>query len=153
MQNCNQTIADNSTFCPYCGTEIAQDAYSTNDPYVTVIDNDTEGFGESDIRANKGMAALSYLGFLFLIPLLAAKNSKFARFHVNQGLVLFIIEAAISIATNLLSAILSPFVVLFGLISWAVSVAGLVFTIIGIVNACQGKTKKLPVIGEITLLK
>lgn len=40
-----------------------------------------------DAQENKGMAVLAYL--IFLIPLLAAKESKFARYHTNQGLVLF----------------------------------------------------------------
>ena len=32
------------------------------------------------------MAILAYFGILVLIPILAAKDSKFARFHANQGL-------------------------------------------------------------------
>src|SRR3954470_1008619 len=44
----------------------------------------------SDIEQNKVYAILAYLGPLFLVPLLAAPNSKFARYHANQGLVLFL---------------------------------------------------------------
>ena len=47
---------------------------------------------DSDIQANKTVAALSYLWILFLVPLLLKRDSKFAQFHAKQGLVLFIIE-------------------------------------------------------------
>ncbi len=47
----------------------------------TVVDPDVEKF--------KGLAVLAYI--FFLIPLIAAPNSKFARFHANQGLLLFIL--------------------------------------------------------------
>ena len=44
----------------------------------------------NDVQSNKVMAILAYFGILFLIPLLAAKESPFARYHTNQGLVLFL---------------------------------------------------------------
>ena len=91
------------------------------------------------------MALLAYLGFLFLIPLLAAPNSRFARYHANQGLVLFILEAI----TSAISFI--PFV---GWIPGGIlGIFGLVLTIIGIVNAANGQAKQLPLIGGITILK
>ena len=51
----------------------------------------TEEFEQEDIQNNKTMAILAYIGILVLIPIFAAKESKFARFHANQGLVLLII--------------------------------------------------------------
>ena len=45
-------------------------------------------FDNQDIQNNKIMAILSYFGILVLVPILAAKESKFARFHANQGLIL-----------------------------------------------------------------
>ncbi|MEK7123853.1 MAG: DUF4870 domain-containing protein [Patescibacteria group bacterium] len=45
---------------------------------------------EKDIQENKIWALLSYLGILFLIPLLLKKESKFAQFHARQGLVYFV---------------------------------------------------------------
>ena len=41
---------------------------------------------------------LSYLGILWLIPLLVEKNDKIVRFHVNQGIVLCIFYVIGSIA-------------------------------------------------------
>ena len=50
----------------------------------------TTQFDPRDIEQNKLMAILAYLGILVIIPILAAKESKFARFHSNQGLILLI---------------------------------------------------------------
>ncbi|MBR3753942.1 MAG: hypothetical protein IKK49_02415 [Clostridia bacterium] len=89
------------------------------------------------------MALLAYI--IFLIPLLAAKDSKFARFHTNQGLVLFI------------GAILSSVITVIPIIGWIIApIAGLAITvlaIIGIVNALGGKAKELPIIGKFKILK
>jgi hypothetical protein len=43
-----------------------------------------------DIEHNKIFAVLAYIGILFLVPLLAAPQSRFARYHTNQGIVLFL---------------------------------------------------------------
>ena len=95
------------------------------------------------------MAVLAYIGILFLIPLLAAKDSKFARFHANQGLILFLAGIVASIASGILVWI--P--VIGWLISILLSIALLVFMILGIVNAAQGKAKELPLIGGIKILQ
>ena len=96
----------------------------------------------------KVFGVLGYIGILFLIPLLAGKT-EFSRFHANQGLVLFIVDAVASVAATALAFI--PFV------GWiASSVLGLaifILAIMGIVNAAQGEMKPLPVIGGIQILK
>ncbi|MGI6508084.1 MAG: hypothetical protein ACOX4A_06835 [Saccharofermentanales bacterium] len=102
------------------------------------------------------MAILAYFGILVLIPLFAAKESKFARYHVNQGLVLFIAEVAYGIVYAILSSIIWA-------ISWRLyfitriigifSLVFLVLSVIGIVNAVNGQAKELPVIGKFKILK
>lgn len=116
----------------------------------------TAEYDKVDIEQNKGMAVLAYLGILVLIPLFAAKESKFARFHSNQGLLLCIAAIAYSIVYTILSSIiiaiswrLSIIVSLLGLFS----LVFLVLAIIGIINAANGKAKELPVIGKYKLLK
>jgi uncharacterized membrane protein len=116
-----------------------------------------------DAEANKAMGVLAYV--LFLIPLLAApKNSRFARYHTNQGLVLCLAGIAYGIVWGILTAILSAVLLtggvggfgLYGLVSGILGIVWLVFpalAIVGIVNAVQGKTKPLPVIGGITLVR
>ena len=52
---------------------------------------------QKDIEDNKFMSVLAYLGLFVLIPIFAAKDSDFARFHSNQGLVLLITGFIISL--------------------------------------------------------
>ncbi len=87
------------------------------------------------------IAILSYLGILFLIPLLAAKDNPFAQYHAKQGLVLFIAEIIGWFLTMI------PFIGWFviGPILWII---WLVLGIIGIVNVVKGKQAPLPIIGR-----
>ncbi|MES2766768.1 MAG: hypothetical protein V4642_12910 [Bacteroidota bacterium] len=100
----------------------------------------------TDAENNKVMGILAYLGILVLIPILTAKESAFARFHANQGLILMLLWAATWILGMLLPWGLQIIVTL-------MNVAIFVLAIIGIINAVGGKMKPLPLIGNITLLK
>lgn len=114
-------------------------------------------FNSEDVNSNKVFGVLAYIGILFLVPLLGAKDSQYARFHANQGLVLFIFEIAATLAGGILSFIitlaslgilgfLGVFIIL------AIAGCSIALMIIGIINACSGEAKKLPIIGGITLL-
>ena len=113
----------------------------------------TQEFDAQDAQNNKTMGILAYIFILVLVPIFSAKDSKWARFHANQGLVLFIIEVASSIIfTSLLSRI--PYIGwLFALIGWLIYVGCVVLSVIGIVNAAKGKAVEFPVIGSIKILK
>ena len=104
---------------------------------------DTTGsFDADDVKNNKGIAILAYFGILVLIPILARKDSPFARYHSNQGLILLI--------CGVIAAILRRIWWLLG------TVGGLIvfiLFIIGIVNAANGRAKELPVVGKFRLLK
>ena len=151
---CGQQIDDNVQTCPNCGAPngVAGNAQNFVNNFTNTADS-TAQFDPQDIQNNKVMALLAYLGFLFLIPLLAAPNSRFARYHANQGLVLFIFEAIAGVVTGIICVI--PFVgwIIGGILSGAVGIFGLVLTILGIVNAANGQAKQLPLIGGITILK
>ncbi len=117
---------------------------------------------QADAQANKLMGVLAYFGPLVLVPLLAAKESPFARFHAGQGLVLVIGEVVYSILYRIITAILSALlfsrvgVGIYSVISILLGLVSLIFpvlAIIGIINAAKGKCKPLPLIGNITLLK
>lgn len=123
---------------------------------VTGTPDFTGQFDQNDIASNKVMAVLAYIGILFLVPFFAAKNSRFARFHTNQGLVLFIFEMIWGVVFGIVNGILYRVPVvgaIIGIVGWVVSVLFLVLMIVGIVNAAQGKAKQLPLIGGITILK
>lgn len=114
---------------------------------------------QADISNNKLMAALAYL--LFFLPLVTepGKTSKFARFHANQGLIFLIFYAAFIIITRIIDAIFFNtwngfwvgilFNVIFGLIYFVMAV----FAALNAWKAYNGKWCKLPLIGNITIIK
>lgn len=113
-------------------------------------------YTQQEINDGKVFAILAYIGILVLIPIFAAKDNKFARYHANQGLILFIGEIIYAIIYQVVAyLVLASFWGLY----WLVTILGLVglvflvFAILGIVNAASGKTKELPVIGGIQILK
>ncbi len=168
---CGTQHDDNVKFCPGCGasTELpkeqpvqqAQPQQSQNN-FNAKLQNlnntadTTAEFDQEDINNNKAMAILAYFGPLVLIPIFAAKGSKFARYHSNQGLVLLLAAILYGFAYGILSSIILA-------ISWRlyfiVSIIGLVsivitiLAIIGIINAATGKAKELPLIGKFKILK
>jgi uncharacterized membrane protein len=104
----------------------------------------TEAFDPTDIQNNKVMALLAYI--IFFIPMLAAKDSKFAMYHANQGLTLFLVAVIANVVLGIIPFIgwiLLPFA----------NLGILALVILGIVASSQGQAKPLPFIGSYTLLK
>ena len=105
-----------------------------------------------DAEQHKMFGVLAYLGPLFLVPLLAAKDSPYSKYHANQGLALFLVIIALSIAFTICSYI--PFVgMVFDWLHLLLYFGIVVFVILGIVNAAAGKCVPLPLIGGIKLIK
>ena len=106
---------------------------------------------------NKVMGILAYLGILVLVPIFAAKESPFARYHSNQGLILLILAVALAIVVNIISriilAISFSLFLLTSLLSGLIWLGIGVFAIIGIINAAKGEMKELPLIGKYKILK
>ena len=168
--NCGNNVEEGVKFCPSCGTPMdapatEQQASQTggqNDltAKLSALNNTadtTADFDKADIEQNKVMGILAYLSWLVLIPIFAAKDSKFARYHANQGLVLAITEVAWWIVTAILNAILYAISwrlgALVGTLLGLVNLVFLVLLVLGIVNAANGKAKELPVIGKFKILK
>lgn len=100
---------------------------------------------------DKVYGILSYLGILVLISLAMGKTS-FAKFHANQGLVLFIIEVLGAAILGIGLAI--PVIrVVFAIVGGLFELICLCLAILGIVSAVNGETKELPVIGAVKLIK
>lgn len=113
---------------------------TTNDSQQT---ESRETTSKADIEKNKAMAILAY--FIFFIPLLVAKDSKFAMYHANQGFLLLITSLGLYLAASII-----PFI---GFVLWPiVKVFIFILTIIGIINAAKGEMKPLPIIGGAKLL-
>ena len=161
---CGNQLPDGANNCPFCGaptgiaqqntqnTQNTQNAQNFVNNMMNTADT-TSQFDPQDINDNKGMSVLAYIGILFLIPLLACPNSRFARYHTNQGLVLFLLELAIGVVTSIFAFIPVIGPIIGGLISAVGGIFTLVLMILGIINAAQGQAKELPLIGKITLLK
>ena len=80
--------------------------------------DDTGMYDTQDIQTNKVWAALSYVGILFILPLLVnGGQSRYAKYHANQGFILFLANIVVGIA----SAILGKIPVLGAALSIAVS--------------------------------
>lgn len=155
---CGNHLPDGANNCPNCGAPAGNTQQNTQNAQDFVNNmmntNDTTSqFDPQDINNNKGMSVLAYIGFLFLVPLLACPNSKFARYHTNQGLVLFLLEFALGVVTGILGIIPIAGLIIGGLLSAVGGIFTLVLMIMGIINAAQGQAKELPLIGKITLLK
>lgn len=152
-------------FCPGCGTPVEepaqtaqQNSTSKENSFAAAFNtaDTTAQYDPADVEKNKAMGVLAYLSWLVLIPIFAAKDSRFARFHANQGLVLFIASAIFGVARWILSEILLAISWRLYFVTIIISLFGLVFlalAIIGIVNAATGKAIELPVIGQIRILK
>ncbi len=90
---------------------------------------------------NKLMAVLSYIGPLVIVSYLTAKEDPFVKFHIKQGLVLFVAEVVLWFLGSMM------FYQLWALLN-LIHLGLVVFSIIGIVNAFQGKEQELPIIGQ-----
>jgi uncharacterized membrane protein len=100
---------------------------------------------KADVEKNKAMAVLAY--FIFFLPILAAKDSKFAMYHANQGLLLALTTAAVNLVGGIIP-ILGWFIILpLG------NLFCLVLFIMGLINSSKGEMKPLPLIGGISILK
>ena len=119
-------------------------AQSTVDDIKKEIDDYSDEMDEDDVNKNKLMAVLAYIGPLVIVPILLAKDSKFAKFHSNQGLVLFLLAIICGALSKL------------KLVGWLFGLCGtvvVILAIVGIVYALQGRAKELPVVGNWVILK
>lgn len=123
---------------------VKEKTQSAFDDIKKEIDDYSDEMDADDVSRNKLMAVLAYIGPLVIVPLLVAKDSKFAKFHTNQGLILFLVAIVCSLLAKL------------KVIGWLFSVCGAVvfiLAVVGIIYACQGKAKELPVVGNWQILK
>lgn len=133
MKNCKKCgypLNEKITACPKCGEKILEDNFFD----IT----------ERDIKENKNIAILCYFGILMLIPFLTRQDSKFIKYHSNQGLLLIILS------------IISSFITVIPFIGWLLGMIGMIFSfvffIMGIINVVKGKVKPLPLIGKYKII-
>ena len=93
------------------------------------------------------MAILAYLGILIVIPYIVAKDNPFVKFHIKQGLLVFIIYIILWLLSGIFGV--NTFLLGLGSLFDLIYLGLLVLTIIGIINAVQGQEKELPLIGHL----
>lgn len=171
---CGVEVADGAMFCPACGAPVSGETADKKEEFKEKVEeaasevkekasafvadvkekfeeakaaaaaDDNDVYEEQDIKNNKVYAILAYFGILVLIPIFAAKESKFARFHANQGLNLFICYLVAYVISMI------PVIKYF---AWIIELFLFVLFIMGLVNACKGECKELPLIGKFRFLK
>lgn len=105
----------------------------------------------SDVRENKFLCILCYIGFLFVIPLVAKPQSRYVKYHANQGLLLFLFEIVVGFVTSMFSLVFGIIHLGFiaGIVNLALSALSLFFMVYGIIATCEGHIKPLPVLGDL----
>lgn len=100
--------------------------------------------GAENFETVKTISALAYL--VFFLPLLTNPNSQFGKFHANQALLLLITWLAIVVVSTVIPRV-----------GFIVFPLGFIFCLVlfvkGIINAINGKTERLPLIGEYDIIK
>lgn len=124
-----------------------------------VVETGSAGLSDNE----KMLSALGYVVIccalpLFLVPMLALKESRFARFHARQGAALYIVAIGGAIIAFVVTTVLQiggsmirfPYLGCLGqLLQLLVGGGAFVLMIIGAINAMQGQEKELPVLGPL----
>lgn len=88
-------------------------------------------------QTSRRLAAISYLGALWLVPMIFFREDKFAMYHAKQGIILTVASTLATALGSLLH------------LGWVATLLHVFLIIKGIGNANDGKTEALPYIGDI----
>ena len=105
---------------------------------------------ECDIEKNDRLfSIMSYLGVLVLIPFFVFGNkaSDYLKYHINQGLKLFIAEIVVTIFKRFTYFLLRG--ILVDLVFTGISVVEVILIIIGIMNVLNNDTNPIPLVNVI----
>lgn len=80
------------SLCKYCNSDVSGDGdiCSACRRLIDVIKKESSpvkinGFDYNDVKKNRSLACLSYLPFLFVIPLFLNPKSRYALYHAGYG--------------------------------------------------------------------
>lgn len=110
---------------------------------------------------NELYSYFAYLGPFWFVGLMGGSRNRELRFHLNQGIVLFITEICGVVSVYCLNRLLSSFDGVLGIIgTWLgrllwVGIIALFFwlSVTGMLNVAKDEKRPLPLIGGIKLLK
>ncbi len=100
---------------------------------------------------------VKHIGILVLIPLFAGdRNSEYVKHHLNQGFILFIAQTVVNVLNGnwiyKISGFLN-FASLFSTIFDVIELGLFIVAIIGIVSACKGDKREIPIISQFEIWK
>lgn len=101
---------------------------------------------QQTVKDGKTMAIVSYITVIGLLIAFIVNNDKkntFVQFHIGQSLRVWILAIVLSIFLGFIASTLG--MGFLNILRWV----PLVFAIMGVINANNGKTEKLPIIGSI----
>lgn len=201
---CGTQVDDNIQFCPSCGNSMGQPAQQPQQPqqnqnygavppmgapaqqqntaqggknfFQKLLDTPdyTAQFDPADVQSTKGASIAAYFGILFFVPLAVNGNSKYGRFHANQGLVFLIASAILGVVSFLIQLLFNSIFVsevtvwgvgtgvyatngfghfLSGLFGFVLALPSLAWFILGLINSINGRAKELPIIGKLRIIK
>ena len=119
---------------------------------ITHPEDVTDQFYPEDMQTNQASGVLASFPVLFWIPLVIAGQSPYAKFCVNQGLTLLALDAVLGVVSSVVGGILGIIPLVGGLLKWILSLA--VFAVsmgcflLLIISACQGRARKIPLVGD-----
>jgi uncharacterized membrane protein len=97
---------------------------------------------------SKTTGIVSYLTIIgWVIALAAGEKTEYAKFHINQSLVIMLGSLIVSVIGNI------RYIPFHGLISWAGGLFIFIVWLIAFIGACQGEEKEAPLIGSIKIMK
>lgn len=92
----------------------------------------------------KVTSIVAYIGIIGWALAFFVGDKEGAKFHLNQGLVLVVL--------NNLCGILGIIPFIGAILTTIIGIVFLVFSIMGIVYACKGEEKELPIVGQIHIM-
>lgn len=116
-------------------------------------------YTKKDIDDGKILAVLSYVGILALIPYFFEKENQYVKDHAKVGMNLFLIEVIVSVGLGIVATACAITIVLIWLslivliAEWVLGIVSLVLSVMGIINACNGEVKDLPIISKWKIIK
>lgn len=143
------------------GPDMADKAINAVEGIMNTKDHKSE-FDSEEVKNYKTLAILSYIPIVAIIFAIMGKHkeSKYLKFHVNQGLVLAILLVIVSIISTVLGIVFAfeamiknniPIWVSF--VSYFLYCVCFIAMMYGIINTANNNSRDIPLIGKIRILK
>lgn len=126
-------------------TQSNNEQETVKDAEVTTSGNKSDETPKQSKKNDTLIAALAYI--IFFLPLLVAKEDKFAMYHANQGLLLFLLGLGVNVVAGIIP--------IFGwFFIWPLgNLFVFILAIMGFFTAYKGEKKPLPIIGGYTIIE